>query len=443
MDRVTFLARSETFGFDTPDPWALPALRLLCSVPRAYQPLVDAWELRHPGTVAALDKMTAQGFVAYQSGVVIDTTTGTTEERETRKVPRYRTTASGHALAVAGAEDLRVLEERFPRTAAHNMYGVLRLLEAFDLNHSHVKFGLSSRYAAELCGMAPRTVKWWVNRLVADKYLALLPVEHADVREVVPAHWRVKRSLSKQLNDVLDAFAPDAAALKVEFRLGRTRYLDDIDPARRGISGATDFDHDVECQRVLAALFSSETAVSEALFNVEPRFVLTADTQAVPAVFGAADDLVFYQPDAEIRERSGSGIRRSVIEYERYQSRRDAWGHIERFLAYLWARTLPMESAVLRFVVDSKRRERAYVELIQAFADYAIDYPERMPPNAVTLAVSSVPRVLGAEDPLSDAAWFRIQVPGTGRADTTCVPVLHPAHASPYDDYFARGPVGS
>jgi hypothetical protein len=443
MDRVTFLARSETFGFDTDSPWALPALRLVYAAPRAYLPLVEAWETRYPGTRAALDKLVAQGFVTYQGGVIYDTRSNSGADRESRKAPRYRSTWKGHELATAATEDLRVLEDRFPRTASHNLTGVLTLLQSFDLAPSHRKYGLSAAHVTDLCGMSDRTVKWWIRRLIDDKYLTRLTDVHADVREVVPPHWRPTRALSKQLASALSAFTDESAATRREFRLSRSRYLEDIDPARVGISGATDFDHDVQCQRILAVMLASPRSLSEPLFNIEPRFAMYANLASHPSPFGTGDDVVYYQPDAELRERDNGVLLRSVVEYERFQSRRDAWSHIERFLAYLKDQTLPMEAAVLRFVVDSKRREASYRELIEAFADYAIDHPERIPANPITLAVSSVERLVESHDALDPSQWHRLQVPGSGRADTNCVPVLHTPKDSPYNDYFARGPVAS
>ena len=94
---------------------------------------------------------------------------------------------------------------------------------------------------------------------------------------------------------------------------------------------------------------------------------------------------------------------------------------------------------MLRFVVDSTRRERTYVQLIEAFADYALDHPDRLPANRITLAVSSVPRISAAPDPLDDSAWFRVAVP-KGSTTVRPTPVLHPPHDSPYNDYFARTP---
>jgi len=108
-------------------------------------------------------------------------------------------------------------------------------------------------------------------------------------------------------------------------------------------------------------------------------------------------------------------------------------------MGYLSEHTYAFEDAVLRFVVDNKSRERTYVALIEAFADYAMDHPERVPANALTLAVSSLPRLAEADDPLDAHAWFRIDVPRGDRSDTERRPVLHPVASSPYNEYFSRG----
>src|SRR5690606_13491373 len=130
----------------------------------------------------------AQGFVAHQPGVIIDTTTGAAAEVEGRRVPRYRCTARGRRLAAAAAEDPRVLEETFPRIASHNIYGVLDLLHLFALDGAEAKAGLSTRLVVTRTGMAERTVKWWIRRLIRDRYLVELPNLVADIREVVPEH---------------------------------------------------------------------------------------------------------------------------------------------------------------------------------------------------------------------------------------------------------------
>lgn len=436
MARRTFLHRSETFGFDTSSPWALDAFRLLFAVPRAYEPLTGAWDVRYPGTSRALARLAEMEFVEHQPGVIIDTRTGKTATRPTRRVARYRTTARGRRLAADVAEDLRVLEDTFAHLTPDNAAGVGRLIDVFDLSGSHAAYGLSAAHAAQLSDLPERTVRWWVARLTDQGLLRRLEEDLADVREVIPAHWRVTRMLCRQLTDVIDAFDDASDHLKVEFRLSRSRFLDDIDPARVGISGATDFDHDIETQRILAAMMSSPRCSTDGVFAVEPRLLLPLNKTVEPWQFDPdASPTLFYQPDAEMREQQDRRVWRSVVEYERYQTRRDAWNHIERFLGWLHTRALPFEAAVLRFVVDSEPRVRSYVRLIEAFADHTLDNPQLLPANQVRLAVSSAPRLLAADDPLDDSCWFRIDLPASGNG---AVPILHPKDDSPYDDYFSR-----
>lgn len=435
MDRQKFLHRAETFGFDS-QPWALDALVLLYNVPRAYEPLVKAWELHYPGTSRALRRLVRMGFVTHQPPVVIDTRSGRTRDASSRSVRRFRTTAKGRRLLDDAEDDIRVLEDAFPKTTAKNLASVAALLAACELDGSHARYGLSAAHATELSGLCERSGRWWVARLTRAGYLRELPVRYADVREVIPAHWRPTRGLSRQLATVLAAFRPNDT-LAVELRLDRSKYLGPIDPARLGISGATDFDHDVQAQRVLAALLASPRCVSQGRVLVEPRHFLPVHRAHDPWLFDKdGPSTVFYQPDAELRERGPGGeLRRCVLEYERYQSRRDGWNHIERFLGYLHTKTLGLEPSVLRFVVDSNQRVRSYRELIEAFADWSLDHPDAMPLNDVTLAVSSVDAVLGASDPLDPRHWFVIKV-SQPPADPQVV--FHERGASPYDVYFTR-----
>ncbi len=437
MARSTFQQKTETFGFDTPEPWSLAAFRLLFSVPRAYAPLVEAWEDRYPGTVRALNRLVQRGFVDHQSPVIVDTRTGVIAERSSPSLPRYRTTSKGHRLNVEVQSDLRILNDHYPRLTSASIGKVALLLGVLDLDGSHGRFGLSAPYSTQLCGLPDRSARWWIRRFVADGLVRELPQRYPDVREVVPAHWRPTRLLARQLGNVLEGSA-NGTALRSEFRLGRSRYLGPIDPARVGISGATDFDHDVETQRVLGSMLRSARCPSDAVFTVEPRLVLPVNPTSRPWSFDlTGSESVFYQPDAELRERDGDTLLWSVLEYERYQNRRDAWSHIERFLGWVHLRALPFEGAVLRFVVDSESRVRSYAGLIEAFADYGLDHPERMPVNPVTLSVSSVERILGTGDPLDPRAWFRIQLPSSDGGVRH--PVLHDTKHSPYNDYFGRG----
>lgn len=440
MKGEDFHARRETFGLETKNPWAMGAVRMLLNTPRAYAPLVDAWELRNPGIGRALARLEKLGFASHQPEVVVDTRSGQNQDRRSTPVNRFRTTSKGARLTAAAQDDIRVLEsDLFPRTARHNTTGLLKMLHAFNLADSHAKYGMSVPHARQLSGLPDSNVKWWVHRLVTDGYLKKLPNKLADVRAVVPSHWRPTSSLARQLRLVVDAFDAVPNSLKIQLKLGRDRFLKDIDPARIGITGATDFDHDVECQRVLATLMRSPSCLTDGLFAIEPRFVLPLNVDTDPwEISESGDQPLYYQPDAELREQWDGRVARTILEYERYQSRRDAWNHIERFLGYLATSTMPLEPAVLRFVVDSKPRENSYVELIEAFGDYCIDHTERTPKNPVMLAVSSTPRLAEAKDPMAASSWFRVELPQPDRADTARRPVLHPANDSPYDDYFSR-----
>jgi hypothetical protein len=433
MTRRDFTTRSETFGYDGSKPWAHDALRLLTNVPRAYAPLVDAWDELHPGTRRALQRLAALGFVDHQPAVVVDTRTAEFAASVSAPVARYVLTAKGRRLYAEVIEDLRALEDQFTRLTSSNTKDLARLMSALNLDGSHAKYGLSLPHATQMTNMAPRTARWWVTRLEELGFVRRLPTKVADVREVVPEHWRITRVACRQLTDVLEAFHPSPETLTTAWRLRRRRFLEDIDPARIGISGATDFDHDIEAQEVLADLLRSPRASTLGAFVIEPRLSLPADTSTFPWTFTpTGPDTIFYQPDCELRELRDGKVWRTIVEYERYQSRRDAWSHVERMLGYLHTTTLPFEPAVLRFVLDGPARVRSYVRLIEGFAAYTMDAPDAMPANSVLLMVTSAARLRRAVDPLDDDVWFRIPLAVAGKAGT---PYLHDVKDSPYDEY--------
>jgi hypothetical protein len=284
--------------------------------------------------------------------------------------------------------------------------------------------------------------RWWVAKLTEEGYLRELPIRCADTRPVIPGHYRVTRELCLQLR-YLSADYPEIAARSGmdDFRLKRSRFLSDIDPARVGISGATDYDHDVEAQRVVGMMLGSPRLAAEATIILEPRIILSSVGvgDGLKFVDGGSSS-VFYQPDAMFTERSESTLWRSVVEYERYQTRKDAWAHIERFLGDLELHAYLGEHGVLRFVVDSEARVRSYKQLIEAFADFVMDHPEMRPKNEVLLCVSSQERMAKAQDPLDPRVWYRIQL--AVRGSLAGGPVLHRQDgrgvSSPYDEYFAR-----
>lgn len=436
--RRSFHQRAETFGFESQEPWALHALDLIFRVPRAYQPLVGAWEKRHSEVLEALERLVSGGWVAYQPPVLVDSRSGELTAHSGKRLDRYVTTRSGRQLATSAKEDSRAIEDRWAKVAPGNATKIAALLNAFDVRGSHLKYGVSGPQAIELSGLADRTGRWWVNKLVADGLLRQLEGKTADQREVIPGHWRPTRMLAQQLHDVFAAYTR-WAHLTGSWRLQRTRYLTNIDPARVGISGATDYDHDVVAQQVLGAMLASPRVVKAAAFDVEPRIAL--GVTPVAQVYGAAllfnlpgSDIALYQPDGIIVERTDDNkVRRSIVEYERHQSRRDGWLHLERFCGYVVQRRLPFEPVALRFVVDSASRLRAYIELIEAFCDYLTDNPDLAPPNQVVLCAASVQKVVASADALDDRCWHRLELPqGNGNC------LLHQRESSPYDLYFSR-----
>lgn len=419
---------------DTPKPWALESLRLVFSVPRTYLPLAQAWDERYPGTLKALKSLTANGFLVYQKPVVVDVKTGELAFRCSPPALRYRATAKGRRLRNDALEDSRILVDIFSKISKKGVLGVLKLLDALDLDAQNTQTGISVAHLAVLSGLPERSVRWWVDHLESLKYVAKLPDVLSDVREVVPAHWRVTRDLCKQLKDVLQAFPENPhSGLASEFKLNRTKFLENVVPARVGLTGATDYDHDVETQKLLAAFMRSANCASNGIFNVEPRLNLAASALSHTMVFDPkGKNSVFYQPDAELREVQKGVACRSIFEYERFQSRRDAWSHIERFFGWLHLRALPSESAILRFVVNSDSRVQSYVKLVAAYSDYLLDNPDRRPNNPVQLAVSSRQRIYSSTDPLDDSAWYRINIAGAHNSEVK--PILH-LKDTPYDEY--------
>lgn len=437
---VPFELRSETLGFDSTRPWSADALRLLFGVPRVFEPLARAWDRRRPGTLKALERLTDMGFVAYQDRIIANTVTGEVVERASRPVPRYRLTAAGDRLLRDIRSDSRALIRALPKTTPANRAGVLRLLEAADVSVSAAPHGLSGVYLRQAAGLSERTCRWWVSELIRKGLLRELPERVADAREVVPAHWRATRVLASHLREICRQRELPGAGMSLveEYRLNRSRFLDDIVLARVGLSGATDYDHDIHTQEVLAALTRSERFLAGGLFDVEPSFRLSIDTQARPWRFDIAGDYgLVYQPDAQFREETPQGLARTVLEYERHQTRRDGWNHIERFCGWLSQAVSPYETVFLRFVVDSDNRARSYAELLAAYRDWLDRNPHLRPRQQVTLFVTSRQRIEKGEDPLHSDLWWRVRLhSGDG------VAVLHPDRDTPYDAYFRVAAAG-
>jgi hypothetical protein len=423
---------------ETPVPWALPALRMLYCAPRVYSPLADGWDQRYPGTLRSLKVLIEQELVAYQEAVIINTFTGEIAQKATRKVKRFRLSAKGLRIAADAMSDIRTLSDLYPRMSSGHSSAVLELLLLFTITDSTRHSGYSTAHAVTHSNLSGETVTWWIRRWLSDKVLKELPAKVADTREVVPAHYRATRGLTNQLRAAFSDY-PQWSSLETQLRLRRGSYLKDILPARVGSGGATDYDHDVHTQSLLARIVTQPSCSPSSLFTIEPRIALTATSagQGKYWVSSSGTYPIYYQPDALFREMQQDTITRTVVEYERFQTRRDAWNHVERFIGYAHTHIGPSENASMRFVVDTRARERGYVSLTEAFADYCLDNPEIIPGRKITLMVSSLARLGKARNVLDDAHWFRVTLPAGGAETTTGRTLLHTGKTSPYDLYFA------
>jgi hypothetical protein len=436
----SFIQLRETFGFDTTTPWALPAFDLLFSTGRAYTPLVEAWNKHYPTTFRALKRLVRDGWVAYQPPVIINTIDNSLANRIAPKSDRYKVTKAGKRFLASLEEDPRILRDYFPRLTPENQEGVVKLLSVFVTEESSAHLGLSAKHAATLAGLnAPRTGRWWVLRLVEKNLLRKIDVKVSDQRAIIPAHYRITPILSKQLTD-LAVHYPGLKSLEAltTLRAKRNRFLGDIDSARINSSGATDYDHDIETQIVLSRFLASPRFIPSGRFVLEPRIHLPGSKPHEITYFSKGGSwATYYQPDAEFREADSSNLAwRSILEYERFQNRKDGWAHIERFVAYNALYSYAFEPAILRFVVKSESRLRSYRSLIEAFCDYTLDFPDRLPSNQLILAVSSTPRLLAASDPLAPTNWSRIALPRNTSEPPAAV--LHePKIYSPYEEYFS------
>jgi hypothetical protein len=434
-----FISRSETFGFDTKDKWGYSAIKLLFNTPRCYKPLLDSWEEVYPGTRKAVNKLESNGFLDFQDRVIVNTINGELCNEESKVVTRWVLSSKGNKLLTDALIDTRVLDDTFKHLTPANNRGLLALIASLDLKGSHAKYGVSSNYIAISTTLAERTTRYWVKRLYEEGYINLLNNKFPDTREVIPQHWRINKKFTKQLNEVYQAF-PEAKIDLQRLRLHRNKYLQDIDPARVGITGATDYDHDVEVQKIMASFLKSSFYDISSDLQIEPRHTLVLNSDEYPMLFSERGNYnVFYQPDSSFKEYHNGVRHHTSLEYERYQSRRDAWSHIEKFIGLSEVNNLPFEPAVLRFVVDSKSRVRSYVRLIEAFADYILEHPDRMSRCDVILAVTSTDVIYQSEDSLDFKQWYRVKL---GRSETISRAVLHNTDDSPYLNYFQDGDIG-
>ena len=428
-------AKFETFSFDRKKrhPKHLSALQLVYSSPRVFDTLVDAWDVVTPGTRQELERLTSLGLVKTQPAIRMDIRTGKVSTAQPKSVDRWCATASGRRLSQLVAEDSRVLLDTFPFVDV-NEERIATLLSSLVMSDQFTKVGISVSHLSQLTGLSERHVRWWLTHLGKKRLARKLKHRLPDVRTVVPQHWRATKTLTRQINSVAKAFPAttphnDIALLQVN----RAEFLTDITPSRVNLSGATDYEHDITVQNVLAEFLTSPSTPLTGTLRTEPRFALPATTSSRPWVVGSGDEVVIYQPDAVFTHQLASGVQQfSVVEYERFQTRKDGWIHLEKFIAARNTAFSHFDDVTIRFVLPTKQKEAGYTRLCEAFATWVADYSDYLPLRRTHLMVSSVERVTQVPDPLHPKYWARLELPAGNGWEM----VLHTADFSPYKLFF-------
>lgn len=422
---VWFTGRTETFGFDTDEPWALGALLCVLSTGRAWEPLVVAWERLWPGTGRALRRLERSGWVHHQGPVVVDTLSGTPARRPGRPTTRWVLTAEGRRLWDSAAEDLRVVEDLFPRAGQDNLDGVLGMFAELAAADPDTTGGVSAPRLLEVSGMPERSARWWLGRLERERLVRRLDQRLADVRALVPGHWRAGRGLRRQLRLVDRATAGAVSARLGDLHTRRRAALGPVDPDQVAAGRGAEWIHDVDTQAAVAVLLGSPRVPRRGRVLFEPRHQLAAREHAGrPTVFTAdGPHRVPWQPDAQLTavDPATGAVELVFVEYERFRSRRDGWNHIERFLGWVHLHAQPSQPVSLRFLVSGQHRVRSYAGLLEAFGAYAHDQPERMPAAPAAVMVTDAGRLADADDPLDARLWYRVVLGGGEPSERTVV----------------------
>jgi hypothetical protein len=426
----------ESFGFEDKDPWSLPVIKLMFSLPRLYKPLVLSFEKVYPGTIRYLKFLVKLGFIEYQDDIIIDTKTGKPKKKQSKPQSRYKLSSKGITFHKLVESDIRHLSDKYPKMLSRNYNNISKILISLYLQDTHARFGISITHLASLTKMPTKTVRYWVDVFIKDGYIRKLDRKVSDTRSVIPAHYRVNKLFVKQLSSILES-VEDGEVLKKELKLNRGRFLKDINPLRVGISGATDYDHDVDTQIIISNLILSKNIQNNLLFKIEPKFPLYIEKNNNDYIFKKiSNNKIYYQPDAQFIETIDGANYWSILEYERYQNRRDGWSHLEKFIGFVYINALQFEGGIIRFVVNSESRLKSYVKLIEAFADYLVTNKEFCPENDIILAVTTLDTILSAKDPLDSKNWYRIIIPKNQSDDKKIL--YHTEKSSPYNIYFSR-----
>ena len=437
MAKSNFILSRETFGFDTNNPWALDAIKLIYSLPRTYMPLVESYDKRYPKTKYSLNKLCKLGYVQFQDPVIVDLLNKKLDKNKSRPTFRYIITTKGRNSLNKFTNDEDLLFEKYSRLTRENSYKVLKLLSQFNIDKVYGSVGKSLNIANLEVGLPERTARWWVNKFLEDGYIKRLDLKESDSREVIPGHYRPTRLLTNQLILLYESFPENFPEdFLSKYKIRKTKFLNDISPTSIGLNGSTDFDHDINTQKILALLIQSESYILSSSLSSEPRISLNISKSG--KCFDVNSDIeIFYQPDAIFYDFASMKSRINILEYERFQSRKDGWSHIDKFIGFLNQYHSENTQGSLRFVVDSTSRLRAYVELIEAYASFAEDFIDKFPAIDIKIYAQTYKSLSNSNDPLNDSNWFYVRI--KGNASRNVSPIFSGKDFTIYKEYFSRG----
>ena len=192
----------ESFGFENKDPWTLPIIKLMFSLPRLYKPLALSFEKVYPGTIKYLKFLVKLGFIEYQDDIIIDTKTGKVKNKQSKPQSRYKLSSKGITFHKLVESDIRHLSDKYPKMLARNYNNISKILIGLYLQDTHARFGISITHLAYLTKMPTKTVRYWVDVFIKDGYIRKLDRKVSDTRSVIPAHYRVNKLFVKNASSI-------------------------------------------------------------------------------------------------------------------------------------------------------------------------------------------------------------------------------------------------
>jgi hypothetical protein len=428
--------KSYTIRVEDIDSWEYPIIKLLYSFPRIYQPLIDSLEVVHPGLSKYLSKLKKLGFLDYQKGIIYNSRTDKKVDRKNKPQMRFRLTNKGKSFLLDIKNDSRILTDHYPKIKERNINNIINFLSILNLDDNISNQGLSLSYISKKLNIPIKNVRYWTDIFSKKGYIKLLPNKISDVREIIPAHYRVNKKFTKHLKHIINNL-DNGEIYKKELKLDRKKYLLNINPSRIGITGATDYDHDIEVQKVLSKFILSPNIINPMNISAEPKFKIKIDKLNGKIVcVDNSSKYLYYQPDALFNERIDEMKYYSILEFERFQNRRDGWLHIEKFLAYIHQNIYIFEGSIIRFVVSSEKRLKSYVDLLEGFAHYISENQIQAPNNKIILSVTSFDRINNSINSLDSNNWFWIEI-NADKSDKKEI-IIHDENNTPYKSYFGK-----